>query len=59
MSQPEETNQTTARPETQPFAKRHYSKPGFRFERVFETRALTCGKTQTQGNCSAFNRKTS
>ena len=39
--------------------KRPYRKPEFRFERVFETRALTCGKVQqTQGSC-AHNRKSS
>lgn len=26
-------------------AKKVYSKPGLRFERVFETSALSCGKT--------------
>ncbi len=39
--------------------KKPYRKPEFRFERVFETRALTCGKVQqTQGSC-AHNRKSS
>jgi hypothetical protein len=36
-----------------------YRKPAFRFERVFETMALSCGKVHfTQGQCR-FNRKTS
>jgi hypothetical protein len=36
-----------------------YQKPAFRFERVFETMALSCGKINfTQGQCR-FNRKTS
>jgi hypothetical protein len=36
-----------------------YLKPAFRFERVFETMALSCGKVNsTQGQCR-FNRKTS
>jgi hypothetical protein len=36
-----------------------YSKPAFRFERVFETMALSCGKvTSTQFQCR-FNRKNS
>jgi len=40
-------------------AKKPYQKPAFRHERVFETRALVCGKVQgTQGAC-ASNRKTS
>ncbi len=39
--------------------KRPYQKPAFRHERVFETRALVCGKINgTQGAC-ASNRKTS
>jgi len=39
--------------------KRPYEKPQFRFERVFETRALTCGKVQTTQAQCAHNRKTS
>jgi hypothetical protein len=36
-----------------------YEKPAFRYERVFETRALSCGKVQTtQGSCHS-NRKNS
>lgn len=36
-----------------------YRKPAFRYERIFETRALVCGKIQpTQGSC-AHNRKNS
>jgi len=36
-----------------------YKKPAFRFERVFETQALSCGKiSATQKHCR-FNRKTS
>jgi len=32
--------------------KKPYEKPTFRFERVFETMALSCGKVQsTQGGC--------
>jgi hypothetical protein len=32
--------------------RKHYTKPAFRSERVFETMALTCGKTATQGICT-------
>ena len=33
-------------------AKKPYIKPAFRFERVFETQALSCGKIQGGiGNC--------
>jgi len=35
-----------------PTAKKPYHKPEFRFERVFETRALACGKiSSSQGQC--------
>jgi hypothetical protein len=53
MNQPEETGQTDARMEgAHPTAKKPYHKPAFRFERVFETRALACGKiSSTQGQC--------
>jgi len=39
-------------------AKKPYVKPAFRFERVFETQALSCGKVSTQNQCH-INRKTS
>jgi hypothetical protein len=36
-----------------------YTKPAFRWERVFETMALACGKVrQTEAQCR-FNRKNS
>jgi hypothetical protein len=39
--------------------KKPYQKPEFRFERVFETMALSCGKvTPTEFQCR-FNRKSS
>ena len=38
-----ESVQTTAGQDQK--AKKVYSKPGLRFERVFETSALSCGKT--------------
>jgi hypothetical protein len=39
--------------------KKAYQKPALRFERVFETMALTCGKVDPgQGQCSS-NRKVS
>jgi len=39
--------------------KRSYHKPAVRYERVFETQALTCGKVQsTQSSCH-HNRKSS
>lgn len=43
----------------QPSGKKPYQKPAFRFEKVFETMALACGKiSPTQFQCR-FNRKTS
>ena len=40
-------------------AKKLYQKPAFRYERVFETLALTCGKIAgTSVNCNS-NRKNS
>jgi len=39
--------------------KKPYRKPAFRHERVFETRALTCGKINVTSAACAHNRKTS
>jgi len=40
-------------------AKKLYQKPAFRYERVFETLALSCGKISgTSANCNS-QRKTS
>lgn len=46
-------------PEPRPVQRRKYEKPSFRFERVFETMALACGKiSPTEFQCR-FNRKNS
>ena len=59
MSEPERPNRTVVQPEAHRTAKKPYCKPAFRFERVFETRALSCGKVvATQEQC-IHNRKTS
>jgi len=51
-----EPSETTSE---QPRQKKPYKKPMFRFERVFETSALSCGKIHgTQGSCM-HNRKVS
>ncbi|HVN89428.1 MAG TPA: hypothetical protein VMT61_06425 [Candidatus Binataceae bacterium] len=34
-----------------PPTKKPYVKPAYRSEQVFETTALACGKTNTQGQC--------
>jgi len=39
-------------------AKKPYEKPGFRYEQVFVTSALGCGKTISEGACH-LNSKTS
>ena len=39
--------------------KKTYTKPAFRFERVFETQALTCGKVSSQFGACKTNPKTS
>ena len=42
-------------PKTEVSKKKPYTKPAFRFERVFETQALSCGKIfASQGSCK-FN----
>jgi hypothetical protein len=57
MSEPK--GQDIFRAETRPAKKSAYQKPEFRFETVFETRALSCGKRhETQSGCH-FNRKSS
>ena len=40
-----------------PSAKKPYIKPAFRSEQVFETTALTCGKTNTEGQCHLVIKK--
>jgi hypothetical protein len=59
MSEPEQTDRTLARPEGRQSEKKLYHKPEFRFERVFETRALSCGKISTTQSQCAHNTKTS
>jgi hypothetical protein len=45
--------------DAQPTGKKPYQKPSFRYEKVFETMALACGKVNpTQFQCR-FNRKNS
>jgi len=40
--------------------KKPYEKPGFRFEQVFVTSALSCGKVNpTQGGCQGLSNKAS
>jgi hypothetical protein len=52
MSQPGEPDRSEALTEVRGTAKKTYHKPEFRYERVFETQALICGKTGTLGQCN-------
>lgn len=59
MSQSEETSRIHLGADAERTPKKPYHKPTVRCERVFEVRALTCGKVQTtQGSCH-YNRRTS
>jgi hypothetical protein len=59
MSHTKQTNRETGQPEVEPDTRKPYHKPALRYERVFETSALICGKVQTtQEGCHA-SRKTS
>lgn len=52
MSQSEEAKRLSGGPQGQRAAKRPYRKPAARYEQVFETRALSCGKVSaTQREC--------
>ena len=58
MDTTEEKGRQAAK-DRQTTAKKPYVKPELRFEKVFETRALSCGKVRTtQGSC-AHNRRAS
>jgi hypothetical protein len=59
MIESRESEHGVAVSQAQSTRKKPYQKPAVRHERVFETTALTCGKTQpTQGQC-VHNRKNS
>jgi hypothetical protein len=59
MSHTKQTHRVTGQPEIGPNARKPYQKPALRYERVFETSALTCGKVQTTQSGCHQNRKTS
>jgi hypothetical protein len=59
MSRSKPTSRVTSEPEIIPGVKKPYHKPALRYERVFETSALTCGKIQTTQSGCHQNRKTS
>ena len=46
------TNDASSDNPRTPAAKKPYEKPSFRYEKVFVTTALSCGKTNsTEGSC--------
>ena len=57
MSLIQQMKRVTEPPETA--SRKPYQKPAVRYERVFETSALTCGKVQTTQSGCHQNRKTS
>jgi hypothetical protein len=58
MTQKDQTSvEQKSAAENRPPAKKPYHKPEFRFERVFETMALACAKTGTQGGCSIIKKR--
>jgi hypothetical protein len=59
MSHTKQTSRLIRRPEIDPPTRKRYQKPALRYERVFETSALTCGKVQTTQSGCHQNRKTS
>jgi hypothetical protein len=59
MNESEQTIRATSVAGHEKTARKPYLKPEVRYERVFETMAMSCGKVQVnQGSCR-FNRKTS
>jgi hypothetical protein len=59
MRQREGTNGPPGPLKARQEARKPYRKPEVRYEQVFETRALTCGKVQTTQGACHYNRKTS
>jgi hypothetical protein len=56
VSNQEKSSPPPSGTESVPDTKKSWHKPTYRFEQVFETRALTCGKTATASQC-LHNRK--
>jgi len=59
MSQSKAKNEVTRAADDKPAARKPYQKPEVRYDRVFETMALSCGKVQTTQRSCHFNRKAS
>jgi hypothetical protein len=58
MRQRPDTDKHASPVDGQQAVRKPYRKPAVRHERVFETNAMVCGKTTTQGSCT-HSRKTS
>jgi hypothetical protein len=58
MMKDNETPGGQAPKELSPLAKKRYQRPAFRYERVFETLALSCGKILQTAVCM-HNKKSS
>lgn len=55
-----DTNDTSSELQTGANAKKSYEKPSFRFEKVFVTTALSCGKVNpTDFNCQGIKNMSS
>jgi hypothetical protein len=59
MNQLDDKDRSAPRSATPRASKKPYAKPAVRYERVFETSALTCGKVQTTQSSCHQNRKLS
>ena len=57
MRQREDADRSANPLEAQQAVRKPYRKPAVRYEQVFETRALTCGKVQTTQGACHFNRR--
>jgi hypothetical protein len=55
-----DTNEPSSEPRTAATSRKPYEKPSFRFEKVFVTTALSCGKVNpVDTNCRGINRQAS
>lgn len=60
MKQREESDQyASLTEEARAAVRKPYQKPAVRYERIFETSALACGKVQTRTQSCRVNRKNS
>lgn len=55
----EDSHSKSEKQEEKPPAKKVYTKPSFRFEKVLEVSALSCGKVHSTEGACRFSRKAS